>query len=232
MTAAIKVLSAGAVKRGVSLIASEFERSTGNRVSVEFATGPEVRRKLAAGERPDVIVAPPGVMNDIARQGMILADSRSFVGRSRMGVVVHANAPMPDVSSTEAFKRLLLGASAVVYNQASSGLYAARLMEQLGLKKDLGSRIVVVDTGAAIMEYVAEHPSAAVGLAQISEIMVMIDKGCAVKLAGPLPDEIQNVTSYDVAVSAESRVADAARALARALSSPEAKKIFAGTGIG
>ena len=27
----------------------------------------------------------------------------------------------------------------------------------------------------------------------------MIDKGCAVKLAAPLPDEIQNVTSYDAA---------------------------------
>jgi molybdate transport system substrate-binding protein len=231
MTATIKVLSAGAVKRGVSRVVSEFERSTGNRASVEFATGPEVRRRLAAGERADVIVAPSGVMNDLARQGMILVDSRSFVGRSRMGIVVHAGAPLPDVSSTEAFKRLLLGASAVAYNQASSGLYAARLIEQLGLKKDLGSRTVVVDTGAAIMEYVAGHPPAAVGLAQISEIMVMIDRGCAVKLAGPLPDEIQNVTSYDVAVSAQSEAADAARALARALGSPQAKEVFAETGI-
>lgn len=231
MTATIKVLSAGAVKRGVAQVAAEFGRATGNRVTVEFATGPEVRRKVMAGETADVIVAPPGVMNDIARQGKIVADSRAFVGRSRVGVVVHATAPTPDLGTTEAFKKHLLNASAVVYNQASSGLYAAQLMEKLGLAREPGSRIVIVKSGSAIMEYVAEHPPAAVGLAQISEVMVMIDKGCAVKLAAPLPDEIQNVTSYDVAATTSSSAQDAARALARALTSPEARKTFAATGI-
>jgi hypothetical protein len=62
--------------------------------------------------------------------------------------------------------------------------------------------------------------------------MVMIDKGCAVKLAAPLPDEIQNVTSYDAAAASSSRALEAARALARSLASDSAKKIFAATGIG
>ncbi len=81
------------------------------------------------------------------------------------------------------------------------------------------------------MEYVAAHPPSAIGLAQISEVMVMIGKGCAVKLAAPLPDEIQNVTSYDAAATAASAAQDAARALARELTSDAAKKIFAATGI-
>jgi hypothetical protein len=59
--------------------------------------------------------------------------------------------------------------------------------------------------------------------------MVMIDKGCAVQLAAPLPDAIQNVTSYDAAATAEAP--DAARALARSLASDAAKKIFVATGI-
>jgi ABC-type molybdate transport system substrate-binding protein len=61
--------------------------------------------------------------------------------------------------------------------------------------------------------------------------MVLVDKGCAIKLAAPLPDEIQNITSYDAAATASSATQDAARALARALTSPEAKKVFASTGI-
>ena len=81
------------------------------------------------------------------------------------------------------------------------------------------------------MEYVADHPPAAVGLAQISEVMVLIDKGCAVKLAAPLPDEIQNVTNYDAAVFASSGSGDAARKLAGSLTSDSAKKVFAATGI-
>jgi len=81
------------------------------------------------------------------------------------------------------------------------------------------------------MRMVADKGPGAVGLAQISEVMVMIDKGCAVKLAAPLPDEIQNMTSYDAAAFAASGSRDAARKLAASLASDAAKKIFAATGI-
>lgn len=228
----LKILSAGAVKRGVATIAADFERESGNTVRVEFATAPEIRKRVAEGETADVIVAPPAVMDEIAKQGKIVAESRGFVGRSRMGVVVHATAAVPALGDTAAFKRALLGARAVVHNKASSGIYAAKLLEMLGLKDALGSRIVVVETGSAIMEYVAAHPPSAIGLAQISEVMVLIDKGCAVRLAAPLPDEIQNVTSYDAAATRSSRAPDAAQKLAASLSSDAAKKIFAATGIG
>jgi molybdate transport system substrate-binding protein len=228
-TAALKVLSAGAVKRGVAQIAKAFEGESGCRVTVEFTNAPEIRKRVAAGETADVIVAPPAVMDEIARQGKLAAESRGFVGRSRMGVVMHAEAPTPALGDTAAFTRALLGASAVVHNRASSGIYAAKLLEKLGLKDALGSKIVIVETGAAIMEYVAAHPPAAIGLAQISEVMVLIDRGCAVKLAAPLPDEIQNVTSYDAA--AFSAAPEAARKLAGRLSSDAARKVFAATGI-
>jgi molybdate transport system substrate-binding protein len=228
--ATIKVLSAGAVKRGVAQIASEFERSTGNRVTVEFTPVPDLRKRIAAGEAADVVVATPAAMDEFAKQGKIAADSRGFVGRSRMGVVIHANAPIREIRDTAGFSKALLGATAVVYNEASSGLYAAQLLEKLGLKSALGSKIVIVRGGAAVMEYVAAHPGAA-GLAQISELMVLMDKGCAVKLAAPLPDEIQNMTSYDAAAMASGAAMDAARELARALTSTEAKSVFARTGI-
>jgi molybdate transport system substrate-binding protein len=105
------------------------------------------------------------------------------------------------------------------------------MLEKLGLKEALGAKVVVVDTGSAVMKTVAERGPGAVGLAQISEVMVMVDKGCAVKLAAPLPDEIQNMTSYDAAATSASKAPDAARALARQLTSDAAKKVFAATGI-
>lgn len=225
----LKVISAGAVKRGVARIAEEFERASGARVTVEFATGPEVRKRIEAGEAADVIVAPPAIMDEFAKAGKIHAGSRGYVGRSRMGVVIHASAAKPNLTNTDAFKKVMLAASAVVHNRASSGLYAVKLLERLALTKPLGRKVVVVDSGSAVMQYVADHPTAAVGLAQISELMVMIDKGCAVQLAAPLPDAIQNFTSYDVAATASAP--EAARALAASLASDEAKKVFAATGI-
>ena len=227
----LRVLSAGAVKSGVSQVAKEFERATGTRVTVEFNTAPELRKRIAAGEAADVVVAPPSAMDEFQKLGKIDAGTRGFVGHSRMGVVVHAQAQSPDVSDTAAFKRALLAASVVVHNKASSGIYSARMLEKLGLKEALGAKVVVVDTGSAVMKTVAERGPGAVGLAQISEVMVMVDKGCAVKLAAPLPDEVQNVTSYDAAATSASKAPDAARALARQLTSDAAKKIFAATGI-
>ncbi|MFN7086111.1 MAG: substrate-binding domain-containing protein [Burkholderiales bacterium] len=226
----LKILSAGAVKRGVTQIADEFARAAGNKVECEFVAVPELRQRVLAGENADVYVATPAVMDDFAARGRIFPDSRGFVGRSRMGVVVHAEAAMPAIGDTPSFIEVLRHAGAVVYNEASSGLYAAKLIGELELVRELASRIVVVKGGAAVMEYVAARPGA-VGLAQISEVMVLIDRGCAVKLAAPLPDAVQNFTSYDAAAATAGRAPHIARRLARALASAEARKTFAATGI-
>ena len=224
----LKVLSAGAVKRGVTRVAAAFENDSGHKVEIEFTPVPEVRRRMAAGETADLVVASPAVLDELAALGRIDAASRGFLGRSRVGVVIHTDAPQPSLADTAAVKALLLGASHVVRNEGSSGVYAEKLFGKLGLAA-AGANIVVVKTGSDIMRCVADHPPRAVGLAQISELMVMIDKGCAVRLAAPLPDEIQNMTHYDAA--AITGAPAAAAELARRLASAEAKKIFAETGI-
>jgi len=225
----LKILSAGAVKRGVARVVAAFEQDTGTKVEIEFTPVPELRKRVAAGEIADVVVATPAVLDEFAAQNKLIAGSRGFLGRSRMGVVIHADAPVPAIPDTAAFKALLLSASHVVRNEASSGIYSEKLLSKLGLTAQLGSKVAVVKTGSAIMQYVADHPTQAVGLAQISELMVMMDKGCKVKLAAPLPDEIQNMTSYDAAAMVGASTA--AVELAKRLSSVEAKKIFAETGI-
>jgi molybdate transport system substrate-binding protein len=225
----LKILSAGAVKRGVARVAATFEQETGTKVDIEFTPVPEVRKRITAGEAADVVVATPAALDDFATQKKIDPASRGFLGRSRMGIVIHADAPVPVITDTESFKKLLLAASHVVRNEASSGIYSEKLLAKLGLTEVLGAKLAVVKTGSGIMQYVADHPTQAVGLAQISELMVMMDKGCKVKLAAPLPDEIQNMTSYDAA--AMTGAPAAAVALAKRLSSAEAKKIFVETGI-
>ena len=227
----MKLLSAGAVKRGVTEIAAAFERSSNCTITVEFTQVPKIRARMAAGESVDVVVATAGAMDEWGAAGRIVPATRALLGRSRVGVVVHKDAPEPDVSDTEAFKRAVLAASCVVHNDASSGVYIAELLEKLGLKAQLGSRIVVVNSGSAIMSAVAERGPGAIGMGQISEIRVMIAKGCAVKFVAPLPDAIQNISTYYAAAMAASGEADAAAALTRALTSADAKMVFAATGI-
>jgi molybdate transport system substrate-binding protein len=163
----LKLLSAGAVKRGVARVAAAFEQESGTKVTIEFTPVPEVRKRISAGEAADVVVATPAVLDELAALNKIDTASRGFLGRSRMGIVIHADAPMPVVSDVESFKKLLLDASHFVRNEASSGIYTEKLLSKLGLVEALSTKLIVTKTGSEIMLAVAGHPGA-VGLAQIS----------------------------------------------------------------
>ena len=56
----LKILSAGAVKRGVTRVAAAFENDSGHKVEIEFTPVPEVRRRMAAGETADLVVFAGG----------------------------------------------------------------------------------------------------------------------------------------------------------------------------
>ena len=228
---AIRILSAGAVKRGVARLAQAYATETGTHVDVEFATAPELRRRLAAGEQADVVVAPPAVLDELAASGRIAPDSRCFIGRARMGVVVHLESKVHAIPDVETFKGVLTEANYIVHNRASSGIYAEKLVEKLGLRDIVASRIVVVESGAAVMECVAQHGAGAIGLAQISEIQVLVEKGLPVRLAAALPDGVQNVTAYEAAAVARRPSEKTNKALARYLATDADLTVFAATGI-
>jgi molybdate transport system substrate-binding protein len=230
-TPGLRVLSAGAVKRGVALRASEFEKQQGCRLEIEFAIGPVVRERVLAGDALDVVVAPPAVMDEVARRGRVEAATRALVGRSRVGVFVRHGRALPDISSTDAFKRTVQQADAFVYNKASSGIYIGKLLERLGIAAEIRDKVILVDSGSAVMETVAADPRNAVGVGQISEIRVQIDKGTAITFVGPLPDAIQNLTTYEAAVATATGSPDAAAAFVSFLTSSEGRQVFAATGI-
>jgi len=229
MGTTLKLLSAGAVKAGVCQVAAAFERASGCTVQVEFATAPTVRARVLGGEDADVIVAPDTVMDELSQHGRIVSVTRGRLGSARMGVFVRQGASLPDISTAAAFRQALLDADTVVYNQASSGIYMAKLLPRLGIADVLKDRIVQPASGAAVMEHVAQAGGRTIGVAQTSEIRVQLSKGLPIIFAGLLPDEIQNVTVYHAAAACGR--GDDAAALAHALSNTEAKAVFVATWI-
>lgn len=227
----LKILGAGPVKRGVTKLAADFEKKTGHRVTVEFVGAPSVSERVLAGEAVDVAVVPQSAMDEFEKQGKIAAATRGRMGRSRMGVVVRKGAASPDISTSDAFKRAMLGAGAIVVNVASSGVYMVKLLEKLGIGDATKDKVLKLGDTVKVMEHVAGAPAGAIGAGQLAEISELADKGVAIALVAPLPDEIQNVTAYHAAVTAASRESAVAGELARFLASPEAKTVFAATGI-
>jgi molybdate transport system substrate-binding protein len=225
--ATLKILGAGPVKRGITQLAAQFEKNTGQQVSVEFAGAPAVRERVLAGEAVDVTVVPQSTMEDFIAQGRVAADTRMTVGRSRMGLAVRKNAALPDLSSVDAFKRTVAAADAVVVNVASSGNHVAKLLEKLGFDADKVTR--QPDT-VKVMDHVASSARHLLGAGQLPEIQELADKGVAIALAGLLPDELQSITAYDAAATKASAHASAA-AFTAFLATPEARATMAATGI-
>lgn len=229
--ATLKVLGAGPVKRGVTQLAATFEKSSGHRVSVEFAGAPSVRERVLAGEAVDVAIVPQATMDEFAQQGRIVTATRGLAGRSRMGIVVRKGEPLPDISTVENFKRAIMNADEIVCNVASSGVYMLRLLDTLGIGAAAQDRILKLPNAVKVMEHVAGAAGHAIGVGQLAEISELVEKGLAIALIAPLPDAIQNVTAYDAAVTEASGAKDAAAALAGFLTGSEARGIFAATGI-
>ena len=229
--AKLKILGAGPVKRGVTKLAAQFEKTSGHKVEVEFAGAPGVRDRVLAGEAVDVAVVPQSAMEEFEKAGKVVAGTRTRMGRSRMGIVVKKGAPLPGLSDTEAFKRAMLETDAIVVNVASSGAYMVKLLEQLGLGAATKDKVLKLPDTVKVMEHVAGASPRAIGVGQLAEISELVEKGVGIALVAPLPDAIQNVTAYEAGVTAASGEQSAARALAGFLATAEAKAVLAATGI-
>ena len=231
--AELRVLSAGAIEPGLRPALAGFVAASGHTIQLGFATAPQIREraKPGAGEF-DVVIAPPGVLDELETAAKIDADrtQRVGVGRVGIGVAVRPGAAAPDISTVEAFRRAMVDAQSLVFNRASTGLYVETLLRRLNV--DVQGRVTRYPDGASVMTHVLRGEGGReIGLGAVTEILLVRDKG--LQFVGPLPAELQNYTSY-VAAAAPGRpadVAEAARALLRHLASAPVQAGFAAAGI-
>jgi molybdate transport system substrate-binding protein len=221
----INVLSGQAVEPGLVVAIDTFRKQTGTNVKITFATAPEIRRRVEAGETTDVVIAPPAVLDDLANSGKVDGTARVPVGRVGVGVVIRDGAPKPDVSTTDALKRAVLDADSVIYNRASSGLFVEGLLQRLGLAEQIQAKTKRY-AGTDMIEPLIKGKGKEIGFMPVAEILHF--RGRGLQLVGPLPADIQNYTSYAAEPASKSEVA---RAFVRFLGSPVAKGIFVAAGI-
>ncbi|MBM3373211.1 MAG: ABC transporter substrate-binding protein [Betaproteobacteria bacterium] len=226
--AQLKILGAGPVKRGITRIAADFGKASGHEVTVEFTGAPTVRERVLAGEVVDIAVVPSATMDEFAAAGRVAPATRSTLGRARMGLAVRKGAVRLDLSSTDAFRRAVRQADAVVANLANSGNYVAKLLEQQGFAADKVRR---QPDAVKVMDLVAGSPEKLLGAGQLPEIRELIDKGVAIELAGPLPDALQSITAYEAAATVAGGGGEAVDAFIAYLATPQARAAMAASGI-
>jgi molybdate transport system substrate-binding protein len=221
----INVLSGAAVEPALIAAADVFRERTGTNVKITFATTPEIRRLVGAGETPDVVIAPPATLDELAKPGKIDVTAQVSLGRVGVGIVIRDGAPRPDVSTTDALKRALLDADWVVYNRASSGLYIERLLQRLGLAELIQAKTKRY-IGTDMIEPLIHGKGKEIGFMPLVQILNYHGRG--LQLVGPLPAEIQNYTNYAAAPASGSQ---GGLIFVRFLGTSEAKAIFVSVGI-
>jgi molybdate transport system substrate-binding protein len=225
----VKVLTAGAFKQVVVAVVPEFERATGHKVVVDNDTVGGLTKRIEGGDTFDVAVLTPAAIDELTKKGKIADGSKAVLARVGVGVMVKAGAPVPDISSVEAFKRALIAAKSVAYidpaSGGSSGIYVANLLEKLGIADQIKPKAKLKQGG-----YVADlikAGEAELGIHQISEIVPVKE----VTLVGPLPAEIQNYTTYAAGIGAGAKESEAAKALIKVLSGPAAAAVLKEKGM-
>jgi molybdate transport system substrate-binding protein len=222
LAAEVKIFTSRAIATVLEVIGPEFERTTGNKLNVISGFSPVFVRQINAGEPFDVIASPPGTIDGLAKDGKVLAETRTKLVRSGTGVEVRKGAAKPDISSTEAFKRALLNAKSIGYLPTAG---VPQLIERLGIGDVIKHKVTIPDTDV-VSELVAKG-ELELGVVVITQILTTP----GVDLVGPLPPDIQFYTSFEGAVSSQSRAPDAARALIKFLTGPAAIPVIKAQGM-
>lgn len=226
--AEITLGASGPMREALSLLMPDFERKSGHRVKILYASDNEARAATARGEDVDVaIIAPP--FDAVIASGKALNDSRAEIARVRVGFAVRSRDPKPDVSTLEALKRALLASPRIVYPDAggsTAGAIFERVIDRLGIAADLAPKLRRVRGGPAAMVALPRE-EADLGVAFISEIMP--EPG--IDLLGGVPAALDPGAVFSGFVLARSKEAQAGRDLLTFLASGENARVYATAGM-
>jgi len=225
--AQVKVIISGGFTAAYRELLPEFERSSGITVTTtsggSVGNGPNtIGAQVRRGVPADVIILAREGLTDLIKEQRTVPGTDVDLARSVIGVIVHAGAPKPDISTVEALKQALLKAKSVAMSSSTSGVYLTTvLFPKLGIADQMKDKIST--SGAAAVG----RGEAELGLQQVSEVLAVPN----VDFVGTIPETVQYVTTYAAAVVKGTSQLDASKRLIAFLSSEGAMAAIKKSGM-
>jgi len=218
----VHVMNSGGFTAAYKSLSPGYERATGNTLATAWGpsmgASPEaIPNRLARGEQADVLIMVGEALDALIQKGIVARDSRVDLAESRIGMVVKAGAPKPDISTVEALRNTLLQAKSVAYSDSASGVYIeTTLFKRLGIEDQMrGKAHKIEKTPVASLVAKGDY---AIGFQQVSELLPVP----GVDFVGKIPESLQKVTVFSAGMPVNAAHPQAGQALIRYLASPAA----------
>jgi molybdate transport system substrate-binding protein len=225
----IKVMSAIAAKVALDEIIPLYEKASGNKLVAQYDSVAVVAKRAATGEAFDVTISNIRWMDDLVKQGIVLADSETVVGTTVASLAYRRGTPKPDISTPDAMKAVILKANKISLSDPADGgassVYFVGVIRQLGIYDVFSSKAIPTKAGEGI--FPVSDGTADIGVAQASEIAL----APGVEGVPIFPSDPKSKSSYVAGVSSRSKEADAARAFIKFMLSPDAVAIRKSKGL-
>jgi molybdate transport system substrate-binding protein len=223
----MKGLFSNGVKAVVLDLMPEFERANGVTPVITWASTNMLMDEIRKGATGDLAILTDEAIDDLIRQGKMVAGSRVDLARSAIGIAVREGARKPDIGSAAALKQTLLSARTISYSKTGiSGVYFPTVLERLGIAAIVASKVLIPPSGVPVGEVVAKG-EAEIGVQQISELLPVP----GIEIVGPLPAELQRVTVFSAGLFIGASESQVAKALVALLASPAAQPVYQRKGM-
>jgi molybdate transport system substrate-binding protein len=224
-------MSAGAAQGVASALIPGFSAATGTHVRASFAPVGALKERLAAGEACDVLISTASMLEDLARDGRVVAGTIRLLGGVHTGIAVRSGEPAPAIGDTGTLRSSLAAANEIYLpdpERATAGAHCVSVLRALGLHEALAARLRPYPNGASAMAALATtHGSGLIGCTQITEI----NATPGVALVGALPAPFDLVTTYAVAACAGARARSRAQQWIETLDGPDARRLLREAGF-
>jgi molybdate transport system substrate-binding protein len=227
----LHVMNSGGFTAAYKLLAPKYQASSGNTLTIAYGPSmgqsPEaIPNRLARKEPADVVIMVGYALDKLIAEGKVVRGSRVELADSRIGMVVRAGEPKPDIATEAAFRQTLLDARSIAYSDSASGVYIQNeLFSRMGIEPQIKPKATMVPK-IPVASVVAKGEYQ-LGFQQVSELLPVP----GVEFVGKIPESLQSVTRYAAGIPVGSQHQQEARQLLRFLSSPDAAADIAGTGL-
>jgi molybdate transport system substrate-binding protein len=179
----------------------------------------DIMQRVKGGETADLVIASQKALGELKALGKV--EAVVDLATSGVAVAVRKGAKRPDIGSAEAVKHALVAARSIGYSSGPSGVYLVELFKKWGIAGELAPKSTQTPPGTAVGPLIASG-KVEIGFQQMSELLPTP----GIDILGPLPAEIQVITTFSGGVHVAAGEAEAARSWLAYLTAPQSAAVL------